>query len=84
VDLGIGGGRLFRHVRDVQPLYNWLANIFGNTRAMPQPSPAAADAIPHPSKLTLPTFWISEPAAWFALAGSQVSYQQHHQPESDV
>jgi hypothetical protein len=22
----------------------------------------------HPSKLTLPAFWISEPAAWFALA----------------
>jgi hypothetical protein len=50
-------------------LYNWLANIFGNIRERPQPSPPPADAIPpHPSKLTLPTFWISEPAAWFALA----------------
>jgi hypothetical protein len=50
-------------------LYNWIANIFGNIRSRPQPSPTAADAIPsHPRKLTLPTFWISEPAAWFALA----------------
>ncbi len=50
-------------------LYNWIANIFGNIWSRPQPSLSAADAIPpHPSKLTLPTFWISEPAAWFALA----------------
>ncbi len=50
-------------------LYNWIANIFGNIWSWPQPSPLAADAIPlHPSKLTLPTFWISESAAWFALA----------------
>jgi hypothetical protein len=50
-------------------LYSWIANILGNIRFRPQQSPAAADAIPpHPSKLTLPTFWISEPAAWFALA----------------
>ena len=52
-------------------LYTWFATIIGNIRFRPQPqSPPAADAAPptHPSKLTLPTFWISEPAAWFALA----------------
>ena len=52
-------------------LYTWFANILGNIRFRPQPqSPPAADAAPptHPSKLTLPTFRISEPAAWFALA----------------
>ena len=52
-------------------LYNWFATILGNIRFRPRPqSPLAADAAPatHPSKLTLPTFWISEPAAWFALA----------------
>jgi hypothetical protein len=50
-------------------LYNWLANIFGNIRLRPQTWPPAADVIsPHLSKLTLPTFWISELAAWFALA----------------
>ena len=52
-------------------LYNWFATILGNIRFRPRPqSPPAADAAPatHPSKLTLPTFWISEPAAWFALA----------------
>jgi hypothetical protein len=52
-------------------LYNWFATILGNIRFRPQPqSPLATDAVPptHPSKLTLPTFWISEPAAWFALA----------------
>ena len=52
-------------------LYNWFATILGNIRFRPRPqSPPAADAVPptHPSKLTLPTFWISEPAAWFALA----------------
>ncbi len=52
-------------------LYNWFATILGNIRFRPRPhSPPAADAAPatHPSKLPLPTFWISEPAAWFALA----------------
>jgi hypothetical protein len=52
-------------------LYNWVANALGNIRFRPQPqSPPATDAVAstHPSKLTLPTFWISEPAAWFALA----------------
>jgi hypothetical protein len=50
-------------------LYNWIANIFGNIRLRSQLSPSAADDIPpHPGKLTLPTFWISEPTAWFALA----------------
>jgi hypothetical protein len=51
-------------------LYNWIANILGNIRFRPQQSPPATDAVPptHPSKLTLPAFWISEPAAWFALA----------------
>ncbi len=52
-------------------LYNWFATILGNIRFWPRPqSPPAADEAPatHPSKLTLPTFWISEPAAWFALA----------------
>jgi hypothetical protein len=45
-------------------LYNWIANALGNIwfRAQPQSPPT------HPSKLTLPSFWISEPAAWFALA----------------
>jgi hypothetical protein len=55
-------------------IYNWSAAILGNIRLRPQPqSPPAADATPptHPSKLTLPTFWISEPAAWFALAESK-------------
>ncbi len=52
-------------------IYNWFATILGNIRFRPQPqSPPAAVATPptHPSKLTLSTFWISEPAAWFALA----------------
>jgi hypothetical protein len=52
-------------------LYTWFATILGNIRFRPQPqSPPATDAVPptHQSKLTLPTFWISEPAAWFALA----------------
>ncbi len=47
-------------------LYNWFATIIGHIRFRPQPqSPPAADATPptHPSKLTLPTFWISVPAA---------------------
>jgi hypothetical protein len=30
--------------------------------------PAVPAAPPHPSKLNLPSFWISELAAWFALA----------------
>jgi hypothetical protein len=50
---------------------HWFATILGNIRFRPQPqSLPAADAVPptHHSKLTLPTFWISEPAAWFALA----------------
>jgi hypothetical protein len=52
-------------------LYNWIANVLGNIqfRAQPQSPPATDAALPtHPSKLTLPSFWISEPAAWFALA----------------
>ncbi len=51
-------------------LYNWIATILGNIRFRLQQSPPATDAVPptHPSKLTLPAFWISEPAAWFALA----------------
>jgi hypothetical protein len=52
-------------------LYNWFATILGNIRFRPQPqSPWATDAVPptHPSKLTLPVFWISVPAAWFAFA----------------
>jgi hypothetical protein len=66
VDLTVGA---FFAMHGMCSLYNWLANIFGNIRARPQPSPPAADVIPpHLSKLTLPTFWISEPAAWFALA----------------
>ncbi len=47
-------------------LYNCFTTILGNIRFRPQPqSPPATDAVPptHPSKLTLPTFWISEPAA---------------------
>jgi hypothetical protein len=50
-------------------LYNWVANIIGNFWFWPQqtlsPAPAAS---PQPSKLNLPAFWISEPAAWFAFA----------------
>jgi hypothetical protein len=51
-------------------LYNWFATILGNIRFRPQQSPPAADVVPptHPSKFTLPPFWISEPAACFALA----------------
>ena len=52
-------------------IYNWFAAILGNIRFRPQPqSPPAVVATPptHPSKLTLPTFWISEPAAGFAHA----------------
>jgi hypothetical protein len=50
-------------------LYSWIANILGNIQLQPQQSTLVADAVPpHPSKLTLPTFWISEPSAWFALA----------------
>jgi hypothetical protein len=45
-------------------LYSWIANIFGNIWFRPQQSPPAADAVPpQPRKLTLPAFWISEPAA---------------------
>ena len=53
----------------VYSIYNWFATILGNIRFRPRPQSPAADAAPatHPSKLTLPTFWISEPAAWFAL-----------------
>jgi hypothetical protein len=49
-------------VYGIRSLYSWIANILGNIRFRPQQSP------PHPSKLTLPTFWISEPVAWFALS----------------
>ncbi len=51
-------------------LYNWFATILGNIGFRPQQSPPAADVVPptHPSKFTLPAFWISEPAACFALA----------------
>ncbi len=50
-------------------LYSWVANILSNTWFQPQQPPPAVDTVlPHPSKLTLPTFWISELAAWFALA----------------
>ena len=51
-------------------LYNWIATILGNIRFRPQQSPPVAEVVPptHPSKFTLPAFWISEPAAWFALA----------------
>ncbi len=55
----------------VYSIYNWFATILGDIWFRPQPqSSPAVDAIPptHPSKLTLPTFWISETAAWFALA----------------
>ncbi len=55
----------FLAIYGICSLYKWIGNI----RSRSQPSPSAADAIPpHPSKLTLPTFWISELAAWFALA----------------
>jgi hypothetical protein len=49
----------------------WFTTILSNIRFRPQPqSPLATDAAPstHPSKLTLPTIWILELAAWFALA----------------
>ncbi len=46
-----------------------MANIIGNIRFRPQLTPPAVPAaLPHPSKLKLPAFWISEPATWFALA----------------
>ncbi len=67
---GLADGAVFA-LYGVCSLYNWFATIFDNIRFRPQPqSPPATDAVPptHPSKLTLPTFWISEPAAWFALA----------------
>jgi hypothetical protein len=59
-------GAIFAMYR-VCSLYNWIANILSNIRVHPQQSPLVGDAA-HPSKLTLPTFWISEPVAWFALA----------------
>jgi hypothetical protein len=48
----------------------FLANVMGNIRFGPQqqPPPAVLATLPHPSKLNLPAFWISEPAAWFAFA----------------
>ncbi len=50
-------------------LYSWIANIFGNIQFQPQQTPPAVDIVlPHPSQLNLPVFWMSEPAAWFALA----------------
>jgi hypothetical protein len=70
VELDFGGEHLFTLYR-VCSLYNWITNALGNIRFRAQPqSPPATDAAPptHPSKLTLPSFWISEPAAWFALA----------------
>jgi hypothetical protein len=66
-----GGGRRFRLVRGLQP----LQLDSQHSRQHPVSAPAvtaapAADAVlpTHPSKLTLPAFWISELAAWFALA----------------
>ncbi len=70
MELGFGGGRRFRPVRGIQPL-QLVRHHPRHIRFRPQPqSPLATDAVPptHPSKLTLPTFWISELAAWFALA----------------
>jgi hypothetical protein len=63
-------------------LYNWFATILGNIRFRPRPqSPPAADAAPatHPSKLALPTFWIS-----VRPRRGEIPYKQHHQPACDV
>ena len=48
-------------------LYSWITNIISNIQFRPQQTPPTAAAVP-PSKLTLPAFWETEPAAWFALA----------------
>jgi hypothetical protein len=65
--LALAVGVVFAVYR-IYSLYSWIANILGNIRFQPQQSPPAADAVPpHPRKLTLPTFWISELATWFTL-----------------
>jgi hypothetical protein len=50
-------------------LHNWVASIISNFRFRPQQTPLVVPAAPpHPSKLNLPAFWISDPAAWFVFA----------------
>jgi len=50
-------------------LHNWVASIISNFWFRPQQTPLMVPAdLPHPSKLNLPAFWISEPAAWFVFA----------------
>ncbi len=50
-------------------LHNWVASIISNFWFRPQQMPLMVPAdLPHPSKLNLPAFWISEPAAWFVFA----------------
>jgi hypothetical protein len=70
VELGLGGGFRFRPVQGLQPIQLDRQRSLQHPVPVQPPSSPATDAVPptHPSKLTLPTFWISEPAAWFALA----------------
>ena len=68
-------------------LYNWFATILGNIRFRPRPqSPLAADAAPatHPSKLTLPTFWVFGAGGLVRPRRGEIPYKQHHQPACDV
>jgi hypothetical protein len=72
VELGFfGGGRRFRPVRGLQPLQ--LGRQHPRQHPFPAPAPAvtAGDGrrSAHPPQQADPAaFWISEPAAWFALA----------------
>jgi hypothetical protein len=70
VELGLGGGCFFRPVRDLQPLQLGRQRSQQHPVLAPAPVSPGTNAVPltHPSKLTLPAFWILEPAAWFALA----------------
>ncbi len=58
-------------------LYNWVANVISNFRFRPQQTaPAVPATPPHPSKLNLPAFWISELAAWFLFA--EAKFRTNH------
>jgi hypothetical protein len=50
-------------------VYNWIASFCCNFRLPLRPLALPVQAtLPHPSKLVLPAFWTSEPAAWFMFA----------------
>jgi hypothetical protein len=51
-------------------LYSWLISFFSNFQLCPRPQtpPMVLTPQPHPSKLNLPAFWVSVPAAWFPFA----------------